>query len=54
MRVVKDEEEARAVREDGRAIYFADEIALLKGKTPAEIRDIHKAKLVFPGCRVVQ
>lgn len=52
--VVQNEEEARAVRGDGRAIYFADEIELLKTKTPEQIHDIHKAKLVFPGSRVVQ
>lgn len=52
--VVQNEEEARAVMGDGRAIYFADEIELLKSKAPAEIRDIHKAKLAFPGSRVVQ
>lgn len=52
--LVQGEEEARAVMGDGRAIYFADEIPLLKTKTRAEIRDIHKAKLGFPGSRVVQ
>lgn len=34
--------------------FFADEIALLKGKAPEQIKDILKAKAVFPGCRVVQ
>jgi len=52
--VVRDEEEARAVMSDGRAVYLADEIELLKGKSPEEIRDVHKAKLVFPRSRVVQ
>lgn len=52
--VVQNEEEAQAVMGDGKAIYYRDEIELLKTKTPEQIRDIHKTKLVFPGCRVVQ
>src|SRR3989338_4437108 len=39
---------------DGLACYYAEEIPLLRDKTPAELRDIHKAKLAFPGCRVIQ
>jgi len=39
---------------DGLAAYFAEEIPLLKTKTPEELREIHKAKLDFPGCRVIQ
>ena len=52
--LVQDEEEVQAVRGDGRTIYYRDEIDLLKSKTPEEIRNIHKAKLVFPGSRVMQ
>jgi hypothetical protein len=52
--VVKNEQAAEAVKREGRAIYYADEFELLKTKTPEQIRDIHKAKLVFPGSRVVQ
>ncbi len=39
---------------DGLACYYAEEIPLLKNKTPEDIREIHKVKLVFPGCRVIQ
>lgn len=52
--VVKDEEDARAVMGEGRAVYYADEIEALKTKTPEQIRDVQKAKLIFLGSRVVQ
>ena len=39
---------------DNLAVYYAEEIPLLKNKTPEDIREIHKVKLVFPGCRVIQ
>ena len=42
------------VPHDGLACYYADEIPLLRDKTPEELRDIHKVKLAFPGCRVIQ
>ncbi len=52
--VVKDEEAARAVMGDDRAVFYTEEFAVLKTKTPEQIRDVHTAKLAFPGCRVVQ
>ena len=39
---------------DGLAVYYAEEIPLLRDKTPDELREIHKAKLAFPGCRILQ
>ena len=39
---------------DGLAIYYPEELAELTTKTPEELREIHKVKLVFPGCRVIQ
>ncbi len=36
------------------AVYYTEEIPLLRDRTPEEIREIHKVKLAFPGCRVVQ
>ncbi len=39
---------------DGLACYYPEEIPLLRDKTPEELREIHKAKLAFPGCRVIQ
>ena len=39
---------------DGLACYYPEEIPLLKNKTPEELREIHKVKLAFPGCRVIQ
>ena len=42
------------VPSDGLACYYAEEIPLLKDKTPEDLRQIHEAKLAFPGCRVIQ
>jgi hypothetical protein len=42
------------VPEDDLAYYYVEEIPLLKAKTPEELREIHKVKLAFPGCRVIQ
>jgi len=39
---------------DGLAIYYPEELAVLKTKSPEELREIHKYKLAFPGCRVIQ
>ena len=39
---------------DGLAIYYAEEIPLLKNKSPQELRMIHKSKIVFPGARIIQ
>jgi hypothetical protein len=39
---------------DDLACYYAEEIPLLRDKTPGQLREIHKAKLAFPGCRVIQ
>jgi len=39
---------------DNLAVYYAEEIPLLRDRTPEEIREIHKVKLAFPGCRVFQ
>lgn len=39
---------------DGLACYYAEEIPLLRDKTSEELREIHKAKLAFPGARVIQ
>ena len=39
---------------DGLACYYAEEISLLRDKSPEELREIHKVKLAFPGCRVIQ
>ena len=39
---------------DNLAIYYAEEIPLLRDKTPEELKAIHAAKLRFPGCRILQ
>jgi hypothetical protein len=40
---------------DGRAVFYAAELETLKGKTVAELREIHKVKLAFgPGSQVRQ
>jgi len=36
------------------ALYFLSEIPALLHRTPEERREIHKAKLNYPGCRIVQ
>lgn len=39
---------------DDCAIYYPEEMPLLKDKTLADLHQIHDAKLAFPGCRVIQ
>ena len=39
---------------DGLAIYYPEELAELGTKSSEQLREIHKGKLVFPGCRVIQ
>ncbi len=39
---------------DNLAVYYAEEIPLLKGKSLEDLQEIHRVKLIFPGCRVIQ
>lgn len=39
---------------DGLAIYYPEELPTLRTKTVQELREIHRVKLTFPGCRVIQ
>jgi hypothetical protein len=39
---------------DGLAWYYSEELPELKNKSPEQLREIHKVKLAFPGCRVIQ
>jgi hypothetical protein len=39
---------------DGVAIYYPEELPELASKTAEQLREIHKVKLAFPGCRVIQ
>ena len=39
---------------DGLAVYYPEELPELRTKTPEQLREIHKVKLAFPGCRVIQ
>ena len=39
---------------EGLACYYAEEIPLLKDKALDDLKEIHKVKLAFPGCRVIQ
>jgi hypothetical protein len=39
---------------DRLAIYYPEELTELTTKTLEQLREIHKAKLAFPGCRVIQ
>ncbi len=36
------------------ALYYVDEILVLKSRTHGELREIHKYKLAYPGCRLIQ
>ena len=40
--------------EDGLALYFSDELEVLKTKNFRELRQIQTTKLIFQGCRVIQ
>jgi len=39
---------------DNLAVYYAEEMPLLKGKSMEDLKLIHETKLIFPGCRVIQ
>jgi hypothetical protein len=39
---------------DGLAIYYPEELPELRDKDPEQLKQIHKVKLAFPGCRVIQ
>lgn len=39
---------------DGLAIYYPEELTILKSKTSEELKSIHKVKLTYPQCRVIQ
>ncbi len=39
---------------DNLAIFYAEEIPLLKGKSLEDLKLIHETKLIFRGCRVIQ
>ena len=39
---------------DGLAIYYPEELSELKTKSLEQLREIHRVKLVFPGCRIIQ
>jgi len=40
--------------QDSLALYYFEEIMPLWDRTPKELRRIHKVKVAFPGCRVIQ
>lgn len=42
------------VADDGNAVFYVDELDLLKGKTPDQLRSIYRTKLAFGGGRVRQ
>src|SRR5262245_20428061 len=39
---------------DGQALFYADELPFLATKHAETLREIHKMKIAFPGCRVIQ
>ncbi len=39
---------------DNLAVYFREEIPLLKGQSLEDLKLIHETKLIFPGARVIQ
>ena len=36
------------------ALYFLDEILALSNRNQEDIREVHKAKLAYPGVRLIQ
>jgi hypothetical protein len=40
--------------DDGLAVFYPDELPFLATKDTETLREIHKVKLAFPGCRVIQ
>jgi hypothetical protein len=40
--------------QDNGAVYYPEELRELRTKTPEQLREIHRVKLAFPGCRVIQ
>ena len=40
--------------DDGLAVFYADELPFLVTKDAETLKEIHKVKLAFPGCRVIQ
>jgi hypothetical protein len=52
--VVKSEQGLELVQHDSRPVFFLDELPFLVGKTPEQLQDILKAKIVFPGSRIIQ
>jgi len=49
--IVRD---ARPVPADGLARYDVDELEILESKTSEQVVNVHKVKLAFPGCKVIQ
>jgi len=39
---------------DNLAIFFGEEMPLLKGKSLEDLKLIHRTKLIFPGAKVIQ
>ena len=39
---------------DSLAIYYPEEFSELSSRTTDQLREIHRVKLSFPGCRVIQ
>jgi len=35
-------------------VYYLEELAELRNKTPEDLKEVHQVKLAFPGCRVIQ
>jgi len=40
--------------DDRQAVFYVDELPFLATKDAETLREIHKVKQAFPGCRVVQ
>ena len=49
-----DEDTERYYPEETPTLYFLDEILALRNRSPEDLREIHRAKLTFPGQRVIQ
>jgi len=40
--------------EDQPALYFLDEVLALRNRNQGDLREIHRAKLTYPGVRLIQ
>lgn len=53
-KVAKDYFDKQEILKTEPALYLLDEILVLRGRTPQELREVHRAKLTYPCQRIIQ